>query len=98
PDVEPVDGEIRHQVERVVTSRIRHGQLQYRVDWEGADEDLEWYNAAKLKRWTPKLKIFHDAIRTQWAPHVILTNGCDTAKRRRDHHQTHLGTTRRSRA
>ncbi|KAG5993157.1 hypothetical protein E4U52_002173, partial [Claviceps spartinae] len=35
--------------------------LQYRVDWEGADEDLEWYNAAKLKRWTPKLKIFHDA-------------------------------------
>ena len=79
-----MDGEIRHQVEHILTSRMKYSQLQYRVHWEGADEDLEWYNAGKLKRWPHKLKAFHDANPTaagpphnldQWLLHVMNNEG-----------------------
>ncbi|KAG5994631.1 hypothetical protein E4U52_000955 [Claviceps spartinae] len=42
-------------------NEFEYYQLQYHVHWEGADEYLEWYKAEKLKRWSRKLKIFHEA-------------------------------------
>lgn len=68
PEADPVDGEIRHQVGQVLMSRIRSGKLQYRVDWDGADEDFNWYNAGKLKRWPHKLRQFHEANPTAPGP------------------------------
>ena len=58
PPIE-VDGEAKWEVDRVLAVRKHCGNLQYRVQWLGYDEDLEWYPASNLKYALYKVRDFH---------------------------------------
>jgi hypothetical protein len=58
PPIE-VDGEAKWEVDKVLAVRKHRGNLQYRVQWLGYDEDPEWYPASNLKYAPYKVRDFH---------------------------------------
>lgn len=60
PGSEIVDGEEEWEVEKVVTSRVHYGKLQYQVEWRGWDPDPVWYPASNFKNSAKLLQAFHE--------------------------------------
>ena len=54
-----VNTEQEWEVQEIIASKLVRGQLQYRVEWLGHDEDLEWYPASNFKYSPHKLRDFH---------------------------------------
>lgn len=63
-----VASEEEWEVREILASRVKRGVLQYRVDWLGYDEDLEWYPASNFKYSPHKLRQFHQGNRDQPGP------------------------------
>jgi hypothetical protein len=47
------------EVQEILASKLKHGKLEYRAQWVGHDEDLEWYPASNFKYSPAKLRDFH---------------------------------------
>ena len=55
-----IAGDIEYEVEAILAVRKRWNRLEYRVKWQGyEEEDLEWYPPSDLKGAPHKLKTFH---------------------------------------
>jgi hypothetical protein len=63
-----ITSEQEWEVQEILASRVRHGKLQYRVNWLGYDEDLEWYPASNFKYSPHKVQQFHHNHQDQPGP------------------------------
>jgi transposase InsO family protein len=63
-----VTSEQEWEVQEILASRVRYGKLQYRVNWLGYDEDLEWYPASNFKYSPHKVQQFHRDHQDQPGP------------------------------
>lgn len=50
-----------YEVKRILTVRLRRGNLKYQAQWVGYGADPEWYNASNFKHSPLKLREFHKA-------------------------------------
>ena len=68
PPPEEIDGELEYHVEEVLDSRLRHGQLQYLVKWQGyTEENNTWEPTMNLEHATAVIAAFHTSHPS--APH-----------------------------
>ena len=56
------------EVHQVLASRLVRNKLEYRIDWLGHDEDLNWYPVTDIKYAPAKLREFHLQNPTQPGP------------------------------
>jgi hypothetical protein len=63
-----VTDEAEWEVQEVLASRLVRNKLQYRINWLGHDEGLEWYPASDLKYSPHKLRDFYLANPTAPGP------------------------------
>ena len=63
-----IDSDLEYTVSKVLSSRIHRTKLQYQVDWEGYDPDLQWYPARNLKNAPIKLLEYHQENPTTLGP------------------------------
>lgn len=73
PEAEDISGEDEWEVDRVLSSRIYRGKLQYQVQWRGWDPDPEWYPASNFRNAPDCLKAFHDAYPEAAGPPLRLS-------------------------
>jgi len=60
PPPEDIEGEMEYEVEEVLDSRIRHGKLEYLVDWAGyPPEERTWEPAENLLHADEAVATFH---------------------------------------
>jgi hypothetical protein len=68
PPALEVDGELEWEVEKILSSRISRGKLQYKVAWKGWDPDNEWYPASNFKNAPLLLKAYHKQYPAEAGP------------------------------
>jgi predicted DNA-binding protein (MmcQ/YjbR family) len=59
-------------VDKVLTARLHHRKLQYRVQWLNHDYDPAWYPAGKFKNSPEKILEFHDRYHDRPGPPMRL--------------------------
>lgn len=47
------------EITSILGSRVQNNKLEYRIQWQGADEDLEWYPCSDAMTGPHKIKEFH---------------------------------------
>ncbi|KAI7908440.1 hypothetical protein M0657_012161 [Pyricularia oryzae] len=60
------------EVERVISSRVLQGVLQYQVQWRGWDPDPEFYDAEGFKNAAVQLRQYHNAYPDKAGPPMRL--------------------------
>lgn len=55
-----INGEKEWTVEKILSSRVRNGVLQYKVDWQGYDPDDTFYDASGFIGAPHKVQAFHE--------------------------------------
>lgn len=60
PPIE-VDGVPEWEVNRILSSRVARGKLEYQAEWTGHDPDPMWYPAGNFKGFAMRIKEFHGA-------------------------------------
>lgn len=60
------------EVERVISSRVLRGVLQYQVQWRGWDPDPEFYDAEGFKNAAVQLRQYHNAYPDKAGPPMRL--------------------------
>jgi predicted DNA-binding protein (MmcQ/YjbR family) len=84
-DSEPLQGQIQDKeppvkinnreewtVKDILDSRVRYRKLQYKVDWQGHDEDKTWYPAINFKNAAHKIQEYHDRYPNKPGPPLRL--------------------------
>ncbi|KAJ3559097.1 hypothetical protein NPX13_g9588 [Xylaria arbuscula] len=59
PPVE-IDGILEWEVNKILTSRLTRGKLEYQAEWTGHDPDPMWYPAGNFKGSAMRVKEFHE--------------------------------------
>jgi hypothetical protein len=75
------------EVQEILASKVKYGNLQYRVNWVGHDEDLEWYPASNFKYSLHKLQQFHQINTDQPGPPRKLADWLQAYKEGRDSYE-----------
>ena len=57
---EIVEGELEWTVNRIISSRIHRGKLQYQAEWQGCDPDPGFYDAESFKHSPVRIQEFHE--------------------------------------
>lgn len=79
PPAVEVDGDLEWEVEKILSSRLNRGQLEYKIQWQGWDPDDTWYPAGNLRNAPLALKTYHDAYPQEAGPPVRLQHWLDSA-------------------
>ncbi len=72
PEATEVNGELEWEVEQILSSRVLHGKLHYKVEWKGWDPDDQWYPASNFKNAATTLRRFHEQYPDEAGPPVRL--------------------------
>jgi hypothetical protein len=72
PGAEEVNGELEWEVEKILSSRVLHGKLHYKVEWRGWDPDDQWYPASNFKNAALELRRYHEQNPDEAGPPVRL--------------------------
>lgn len=67
-----IAGKKEWKIDCFLASRVKDGQLQYQVQWQGWEPDPKFYPAANFKGTPNLLKIFHDAHPKSDGPPMLL--------------------------
>jgi len=66
------NGELEWEVERIISSRISRGTLEYQVEWNGWDPDETWYPASNFKNAPLRVRDYHEKNPSEAGPPLRL--------------------------
>lgn len=69
-----IAGKKEWKVDCFLASRVKNGQLQYQVRWQGWEPDPKFYPAANFKGTPNLLRIFHSTHPDSDGPPMLLQN------------------------
>jgi hypothetical protein len=72
PGSTKVNGELEWEVEKILSSKVLHSKLYYKIEWKGWDIDDEWYLASNFKNSALELRKFHEQNPGEAGPPVRL--------------------------